>query len=80
LATFRPQQIGDVPVGLAPYHREFLRKLKDAIGILWGDVQSQFDSEQPGSQAVTFDDLEDYATKSYAEEQALLWSLIFRRR
>jgi thiamine phosphate synthase YjbQ (UPF0047 family) len=74
LTTLRSQGIGDVPVGLNPQLREYLRKLKDAIEILTGSLQNQLESSNitPGSQAVTFDDLSSGASVSDETEDVTL--------
>jgi hypothetical protein len=85
MSTLRPTRIGDVPLGLSPHHREFLRSLKDAIEILIGAVAKQGDiSDNPSSQAVIFGDLvpSDPGSDSSivfvegVEEQAMMWALI----
>jgi hypothetical protein len=62
LSTLSPKRIGDIPVGLTEHHREFLRRMKDAIEILIGAVSSSRETaDTPGSKAVTHDDLSDEA-------------------
>ncbi len=57
-----PEQLGDLPQGLPPYHREFLRKIKDAIEIFTGVRRAQSDTgNPPESQVVTFADLDNLA-------------------
>ena len=54
-----PKPLGSVPTGLSSYHRDFLQKIKDNLHILMGALRSQYDTDlNPGSKAVTFDDLE----------------------
>jgi hypothetical protein len=61
----KPQRFGNVPDGLPVYHREFLRKMRDALEILMGAKRSQTDAATtPRSQAVTFADLDDGAEVS----------------
>lgn len=56
---FIPKRLGDVPTGLSVHHREWLQRLKDVVEILIGAVVPQSDTDDnPGSKAVTFDDLE----------------------
>lgn len=55
--TFVPKRLGDVPLGLSSHHREFLRRLKDAVEILMGAISAQDDTnDNPNSKAVTFGD------------------------
>lgn len=59
MSPFLPKRLGDVPTGLSVHHREWLQRLKDAVEILMGAVAAQGDTDDnPGSKAVTFDDLE----------------------
>jgi len=54
------ESFGDVPGGLPAYHRNFLRKLRDAVEILAGNRHSQTDTtDPPRSQAVTFGTIDD---------------------
>lgn len=78
MRTFRPKGIGDIPVGLSPHLREYLRKIKDAIEILTGDLKNVLESSDvtPGSQAVTFDDLVDIdlgETNSVIDSDIINW-------
>ena len=71
MPQLRPQRFGSVPDGLPSYHREFLRKLKDAVEILIGAKSSQLDAVvPPRSQAVTFSDLAE--VPSHADNAAAL--------
>lgn len=58
MSSFLPKRLGDVPTGLPFHHREFLRRLKDAVEILMGAISSQVSTaDNPESKAVTFGDL-----------------------
>jgi hypothetical protein len=41
MTTFSHEKLGDIPLGLFPHHREFMRRLKDAINALIVEVISQ---------------------------------------
>jgi hypothetical protein len=72
--TLIPKTLGDIPVGLPEHHRKFLRSIKDALEILMGRVVAQSDvADNPGSQAVIFDDLsEGAAVVDEVEEISLI--------
>lgn len=78
MSTFRPEGIGDIPVGLNKGHRDFLQKIKNAIEILIGDRQNvlEVSGTTPGSQAVTFDDLANIdlgETNSVIDSDIINW-------